>query len=102
MEWTTMLPQAQEYVFWIFISAIATLLSQNLASAARIESSVKISSIVIIAGAVLNVILDPEFMFTFDMGVTGASIATKLSQFVTFAIIIWFYLSKRFVVPFSV
>ncbi len=46
----------------------------------------KISSVAVIAGAVLNVILDPIFMFSWglNMGVEGASLATTISQCVTF------------------
>lgn len=87
------LPQAKDYAFWMFIAAIFNLPAQSLNSAARAESSVKISSIAVVAGAALNVILDPIFMFSwgFNMGVEGASLATTISQFVTFAILIRFY-----------
>ena len=68
--------------------------------AARAESSVKISSIAVITGALLNVILDPVFMFGWglNMGVEGASLATTVFQFVTFFILAWFYLSGRSVI----
>lgn len=91
------LPQAKDYAFWMFIAALFNLPAQSLNCAARAESSVKISSIAVITGAALNVILDPVFMFSwgFNMGVEGASLATTISQFSTFAILIWFYLSGR-------
>lgn len=75
---------AKDYAFWMFIAALANLPAQSLNCAARAESSVKISSIAVITGAVLNVVLDPIFMFDwgFGMGVGGASLATTLSQFV--------------------
>lgn len=94
------LPMAKDYAFWMFIAAIFNLPAQSLNCAARAESSVKISSIAVIAGAALNVILDPVFMFSwgFDMGVEGASLATSVSQFVTFAILGWFYLSGRSII----
>ena len=68
--------------------------------AARAESSVKISSVAVITGAALNVILDPVFMFDWglNMGVEGASLATTVSQFVTFFILVWFYFSGRSVI----
>lgn len=46
-----------------------------------------------ILGAVLNIILDPIFIFVFHMGVRGAAIATVISQFVTFILNI-LYLKK--------
>jgi putative MATE family efflux protein len=96
----TVLPQAKDYAFWMFIAAIFNLPAQSLNSAARAESSVKISSIAVVTGAALNVILDPIFMFDwgFNMGVEGASLATTISQFVTFAILIWFYRGGRSVI----
>lgn len=91
------LPQAKDYAFWMFIAALVNLPAQSLNCAARAESSAKISSIAVITGALLNVILDPVFMFSWgmNMGVEGASLATTISQFVTFAILLWFYLSGR-------
>ena len=91
------LPQAKDYAFWMFIAALANLPAQSLNCAARAESSVKISSIAVITGAALNVVLDPVFMFDWGlgMGVEGASLATTVSQFVTFFILGWFYLSGR-------
>ena len=58
------LPQAEDYAFWMFIAALFNLPAQSLNCAARAESSVKISSIAVIAGAALNVALDPIFMFS--------------------------------------
>ncbi|MGI6018680.1 MAG: MATE family efflux transporter [Marvinbryantia sp.] len=94
------LPLAKDYAFWMFIAALANLPAQSMNCAARAESSVKISSIAVITGAFLNIILDPVFMFEwgFDMGVEGASLATTISQFVTFGILVWFYASGRSII----
>lgn len=94
------LPLAKDYAFWMFIAALANLPAQSLNCAARAESSVKISSIAVISGALLNVILDPVFMFDWGlgMGVGGASLATTISQFVTMFILVWFYGSGRSVI----
>ena len=88
------LPQAKEYAFWMFIAALFNLPAQSLNCAARAESSVKISSIAVITGAALNVVLDPVFMFSWglNMGVEGASLATTISQCITFIILAVFYL----------
>lgn len=88
------MPQAKEYAFWMFIAALVNLPAQCLNSAARAESSVKITTVAIISGAVLNIVLDPIFMFEFglNMGVEGASLATTVSQAVTFLILAVFYL----------
>ena len=86
----TSLPLAKDYAFWMFIAALANLPAQSMNCAARAESSVKISSIAVITGAAANIILDPIFMFDwgFNMGVEGASLATTISQFLTFGILI--------------
>lgn len=67
------LPLAKDYAFWMFIAALANLPAQSMNCAARAESSVKISSIAVITGALLNVVLDPIFMFSWglNMGVEG-------------------------------
>lgn len=94
------LPQEEDYAFWMFIAALFNLPAQSMNCVARAESSVKISSIAVITGAALNVILDPVFMFSwgFNMGVEGASLATTISQGVTFLILLWFYLSGRSII----
>lgn len=100
----TSLQLAKDYAFWMFVAALANLPAQSMNCAARAESSVKISSIAVITGALLNVILDPVFMFDWglNMGVAGASLATTISQFVTFFILTWFYLSGHSVIKIKV
>ena len=94
------LPLAKDYAFWMFIAALANLPAQSMNCAARAESSVKISSVAVITGALLNVAPDPIFMFDWGlgMGVEGASLATTISQFVTFFILTWFYASGRSII----
>ncbi|MGN1053981.1 MAG: MATE family efflux transporter, partial [Erysipelotrichaceae bacterium] len=91
---------AKQYAFWMFIAALANLPAQCMNCAARAESSVKITSFAVILGAILNVILDPIFMFEWglNLGVMGASMATTVSQFVTFFIMAGFYLSGRSII----
>lgn len=94
------MPQAKEYALWMFVAAIANLPAQSLNCVARAESSVKITTIAVITGAILNIILDPIFMFDwgFGLGVAGASIATTISQIVTVVILFWYYFSGRSIV----
>lgn len=95
--------QAKDYAFWMFVAAVFNLPAQSMNCAARAESSVRISTIAVVTGAVLNIILDPVFMFSwgFGMGVEGASLATTISQCVTFTILAWFYLSGRSIIKVS-
>ena len=53
------------------------------------------SMLTVLIGAVLNIGLDPLFMFTFDMGVKGAALATILSQAVSAAWVLWFLCGRR-------
>lgn len=94
------LAQAKDYAFWMFVAALANLPAQSMNCAARAKSSVKITSIAVVTGAALNVILDPIFMFDWGLGmaVEGASLATSVSQFVTFFIMAGFYISGRSVI----
>lgn len=62
------LPLAKDYAFWMFVAALANLPAQSMNCAARAESSVKLSSIAVITGALLNVVLDPVFMFDWGLG----------------------------------
>lgn len=98
------MPQAKEYAFWMFVAAVVNIPAQSLNCAARAESSVKITTIAVLVGALLNVILDPIFMFDWGLGlgVEGASLATTVSQFVTFVILIWYYLSGRSIIKLKI
>ena len=95
--------QARDYAFWMFVAALFNLPAQSLNCAARAESSVRISSIAVITGAALNVLLDPVFMFSWglNLGVKGASLVTTVSQCVTFLILAGFYLSGRSIIRLS-
>lgn len=83
----TILPHAVEYLTFILIAApwmAATLTINNLL---RFQGSAFYGMIGVGSGAVLNVILDPIFIFGLDMGVAGASLATCISQFVSFCLL---------------
>ena len=58
------------------------------------QGSPVIAMITTMSGAVLNLILDPLFIFYFDMGIRGAAIATLISQFVSFAWVMRFFIPK--------
>lgn len=53
-------------------------------------------------GGILNCFLDPIFIFTLDLGVTGASMATAISKFVSFCILVYPYLAKHSMLTLSV
>ena len=61
----------------------------------RSEGSATLSMVGMGFGGVLNIVLDPIFIFGFDMGVAGASLATAISKWVSFAILIFPYATRR-------
>lgn len=65
----------------------------GLAAIIRADGSPKYSMFCLVIGAILNIILDPIFIFGFDMGVEGGTLATIIGQIVSF-IIAMAYLSK--------
>lgn len=77
-------PYALGYGGIIAIGLPFVMIGTSLNSIIRTDGSPKYSMVSMLAGAILNTILDPIFIFVFDMGVEGAAIATVLSQFVTF------------------
>ena len=62
------------------------MVGTTLNSIIRADGNPKYAMTSMVLGAVLNIILDPIFIFVFKMGVEGAAIATVISQIVTFAI----------------
>jgi putative MATE family efflux protein len=61
----------------------------------RSEGNAKTAMIVMVLSAVLNVILDPIFIFGFHLGIEGAALATILSQLITFLyMVVYFYSPK--------
>ena len=77
---------ALSYGYIIGIGLPFMMIGTTLNSIIRADGNPKYSMISMLAGAVLNIILDPIFIFVFDMGVQGAAIATIISQFLTFII----------------
>lgn len=75
---------ALNYGYVIAIGIPFFMIGTTLNSIIRADGNPKYSMTSMIIGAVLNIILDPIFIFVFKMGVKGAAIATIISQFVTF------------------
>ena len=69
------------------------MIGSTLNSIIRADGNPKYAMTSMVAGAILNVILDPIFIFLLNMGVEGAAIATVISQIVTFLINV-FYIKK--------
>ncbi len=68
----------------------------------RSEGSATLSMVGMGFGGILNIALDPLFIFYFDMGVAGASLATAISKVVSFAILIFPYITRRSLLHLSI
>ncbi len=78
------------YVFWtITVGAVPTVLNAGLAHLVRTEGYAKQAGFGVAFGGILNIVLDPVFIFAFRMEITGAAIATMLSNT---AAMIYFFL----------
>lgn len=84
----TILPYARSYMRIILIGAPYMTASLVLNNQLRFQGSAFYSMIGITTGAILNIGLDPLFIFVLDMGVAGAALATIISQFVSFCLLI--------------
>lgn len=94
----TILPYAYDYGFWIIIATPFYSATFVLSYVIRQEGNVRLSTIGTVAGAVINCVLDPLFIFGFGMGIKGAAIATSLSQIVSFLILFVYVVRKKCVI----
>ena len=84
----TTLPYVRDYMRFILIGAPYMTASLVLNNQMRYQANAIYAMLGIVSGAVINIGLDPLLIFTFDMGVGGAALATIISQFVGF-ILLW-------------
>jgi putative MATE family efflux protein len=90
-----LLPFAREYIIIILAGTIFNLTSFSINNTIRADGSPVVAGVIMGIGCVINIVLDSIFIFTFNMGIRGAAIATVISQVVTTALIGWYYLSGR-------
>ena len=74
---------SKEYFFWIALGIPFYMFGQAMNPVIRADGSPRFAMISTLAGAVLNIILDPIFIFVFKRGMTGAAVATVIGQIVT-------------------
>jgi len=91
----TILPYAYDYAKILTFGAVFTVLNMTMNNLLRAEGSAKKAMMSLLVGAVLNIILDPLFIFTFNMGVVGAAVATVISQMLSTMLILSFFLKKQ-------
>lgn len=79
---------AIDYGKIIILGAPFMMIYSALSQLIRADGSPKYSMVLLVVGAILNIILDPIFIFTFNMGVKGGAIATVIGQIVSFVMAI--------------
>lgn len=84
----TILPYAKDYMKFILIGAPYMTSQLVLNNQLRFQGNALFAMIGIVSGAVLNIALDPLFIFAFDMGISGAALATIISQAVSFVLLL--------------
>jgi len=92
---STILPSAFSYAQIILLGTVFFSFTMSGNNVIRSEGNAKIAMVTMLIGAVLNIILDPIFIFVLDMGIAGAALATVISQFISFAFIIYYFLSGK-------
>ena len=91
----TILPYAQAYGRYILLAAPFMCASFVMSTLLRCEGKATLGTVGLTVGGLLNIGLDPLCIYVLDLGTAGAAIATALSQFVSFCILLSFFLFKK-------
>lgn len=81
-------PYANDYLRYIVLATPFMMSALTLNNQLRLEGNAHFGMVGIVSGAILNIALDPLFIFTLDMGVSGASLATAVSQLFSWTLLL--------------
>lgn len=90
---------AKEYFFYITIGIPFYMFGQAMNPVIRADGNPKFAMISTLAGALINIILDPIFIFVFRWGMMGAAVATVIGQVVTAALSVWYLFHMHIIKP---
>lgn len=90
---------SKEYFFYIFLGIPFYMFGQAMNPVIRADGSPKFAMLSTLAGAVINMILDPIFIFGFRWGMMGAAVATVIGQIVTAVLAVWYLLHMKQIKP---
>ena len=91
----TILPYAKDYITIILWGSIFFSFAMSSNNLIRAEGNAKVAMVTMLIGAILNMILDPIFIFIFKLGIKGAALATIISQFISFLFILTYLYSGK-------
>lgn len=94
-ESATMFLETKRYVFVIVVSFVGIMLNYVLSQLLRSEGATRESTIGMVIGTVVNVVLDPVMIFLFKWGVVGAAVSTVLGNFIAFAYYAFIYARNK-------
>ena len=92
---------SQEYFFYITLGIPFYMFGQAMNPIIRADGNPKFAMVSTLAGAVINIILDPIFIFIFQWGMMGAAVATVIGQVATAALAAWYLLHMKIIKPAS-
>ena len=98
----SIMPYAMTYAGIYVVSCIFNVFNVTMNNIVTSEGAAKTTMLALMAGAVLNIGLDPVFIYTLDMGVAGAAIATAISQIVSTLIYLTFIFRKKSIYSFKI
>lgn len=98
----TIMPYALTYARIYVISCIFNVFNVTMNNIVTSEGAAKTTMCALLLGAILNIALDPIFIYVFEMGVAGAAIATAISQFVSTLVYLTYAMRKKSAFSFSV
>ncbi len=81
--------QTNDYLRYIVLATPFMMSALTLNNQLRLQGNAHFGMVGIVSGAILNIALDPLFIFTFDMGVSGASLATAISQVFAWGLLLY-------------
>lgn len=90
---------SKEYFFWIALGIPFYMFGQAMNPIIRADGSPKFAMVSTVVGAVINIILDPIFIFIFKWGMMGAAVATVIGQIVTAALAVWYLCRAKLIKP---
>lgn len=96
---TEVFPYAQRYAGVTLVGMPFLIVTNGMSNLIRADGSPRYSMICMVAGAIVNTILDPIFIFVFQWGIFGAALATVLGQIFSFVLAIrylWYFKTIRF------
>lgn len=89
------LPYASSYLGIYLLGTVFVQIAMGLNLFINTQGFTRTGTITIVIGAVLNIILEPVFIYVLNLGIAGAAIATVLSQMISAIWVLWFLCSKK-------